>query len=173
MMDTYHARAEARNTEVTPTFSVVSTAAPDRAWWAEEASCAGTDWASVVETAIELLLAAGIIEPIKERPGMTWDGSTFRRLCLEADARQRAQVRCAAPAERSAPPSTVEALMVGLRERGVAALNEAAVRRRLLALSDQQLAEVCARLQPLKPKIARAWSRDEAQTLIETREKLR
>jgi hypothetical protein len=63
--------------------------------------------------------------------------------------------------------------MYGLRERWVAALNEPAVQRRLLALSDQQVGDVCGRLQRLKLQIARAWGDEEVQTLIKTREGLR
>jgi hypothetical protein len=65
-----------------------------------------------------------------------------------------------------AAASTVEALMLGLRARGIAALKEAPVRRRLSELSEQQLHEVCARLQRLKPEIAKAWSGDEVRLLI-------
>jgi hypothetical protein len=66
-----------------------------------------------------------------------------------------------------AAASTVEALMLGLGERGTAALKEAPVRQRLDQLSEAQLHEVCARLQKLKPEIARAWSPDEIERLVE------
>jgi hypothetical protein len=69
--------------------------------------------------------------------------------------------------------STVEALLLGLRERGVAALKEAKVLRRLSELSDEQLTEVGGRLQRLKPNIAPAWSADEIETLFTAREALR
>jgi hypothetical protein len=48
--------------------------------------------------------------------------------------------------------STVEALMLGLRERGVAALKEAPVQERLGELPSEQLREVLARLIRLRPK---------------------
>jgi hypothetical protein len=69
--------------------------------------------------------------------------------------------------EGRAAASTVEALMLGLRERGTAALKETPVQRRLEALSESQLHEVCERLQRLKPEIARAWTADEVVTLVE------
>ena len=72
--------------------------------------------------------------------------------------------------ERPTPQATVEALMLGLHERGVAALNEPKVESRLAALSDVQLLEVATRLQKLKPEIARAWNGDEIETLIRFRE---
>jgi hypothetical protein len=62
--------------------------------------------------------------------------------------------------------ATVEALMLGLRERGTVALQESKVRNRLAQLSESQLVEVGDRLQRLKPEIARAWSADEIGTLI-------
>jgi len=63
-----------------------------------------------------------------------------------------------------APQPTVEALMYSLRERGTKALEEAATKRRLGALSDKQVVEVGNRLQ-----IARAWTRAEVETLFQAR----
>jgi hypothetical protein len=51
-----------------------------------------------------------------------------------------------------AAASTIEALMLGLRERGVAALKEAPVQQRLNALSPEQLHDVIARLIRLRPQ---------------------
>ena len=61
-----------------------------------------------------------------------------------------------------AAASTVEALMFGLRDGGKA-LSVPAVKRRLSELSEQQLHEVCGRLQ----KITRAWTPDEIATLVD------
>jgi hypothetical protein len=58
--------------------------------------------------------------------------------------------------DSGAPQQTVEALMLSLRSRGIKALEEAATRRRLSELSDQQVVEVGNRLQRLRPEIARA-----------------
>jgi hypothetical protein len=69
--------------------------------------------------------------------------------------------------EGRAAASTVEALMLGLRARGLGALKEAPARRRLAELSEPQLHEVCERLQKLKPEIARAWTADEVRRLLE------
>jgi hypothetical protein len=66
-----------------------------------------------------------------------------------------------------APQTTVEALMLGLRERGTKALVEPKVARRVSELSEQQLHEVCGRLQRLKPHIARAWIPDEIAALVD------
>jgi hypothetical protein len=70
-----------------------------------------------------------------------------------------------APANRAAA-STIEALMLALRERGIAAMQEPKVCARLAQLSEAQLAEVGDRLQRLKPKIARAWTPDEVGALV-------
>ena len=51
-----------------------------------------------------------------------------------------------------AATSIIEALMVGLRERGTAALKEPKVQRRLGELSAEQLREVIARLIKLRPQ---------------------
>jgi hypothetical protein len=72
-----------------------------------------------------------------------------------------------------AADSTLEVLAFSLRERGVQALEEPDTRRRLRELSDTQLLEVATRLQRLKPEIARAWSGDEVEALIQLRETLR
>jgi hypothetical protein len=62
--------------------------------------------------------------------------------------------------------STVEALVLGLRE-GVAALATHPDRQqRLSELSRSQLSEVCERLQNFKLHIAPAWTSDEVQALV-------
>jgi hypothetical protein len=68
----------------------------------------------------------------------------------------------------SAPQPTVEALMYSLRSRGTKALEELATKRRLPELGEQQLHEICGRLQRLKPTIARAWTSDEIIVLVDT-----
>jgi len=100
---------------------------------------------------------------------------SFCRACREADARKtdarkphtsrwhvynRNQLR-------DAPQPTVEALMYSLRERGTKALDEAPTKRRLSELSEQQLHEICGRLQRLKAAIARAWAPEEITILVE------
>jgi hypothetical protein len=64
-----------------------------------------------------------------------------------------------------AAQSTVEALMFSLRELGTKALDEPDTQRRISELSEEQLHEVGARLQRLKPEIARAWSAEEIEQL--------
>jgi hypothetical protein len=72
-----------------------------------------------------------------------------------------------------AADSTVEVAMFSLRGRGVAALEEPDIRRRISELDDDQALEIAARLQRLKPEIARAWSAVEVETLLQLREMLR
>ena len=69
---------------------------------------------------------------------------------------------------KTAAASTIEALMFCLRERGTAALKEPTVLRRISELSEPQMHEVCARLQKLKPEIARAWPVNEVEKLVNT-----
>jgi hypothetical protein len=57
------------------------------------------------------------------------------------------------PPERDeAAPATVEALMLSLRSRGVAALAEDTTQRRLADLSTAQVREVIRRLDKLRPR---------------------
>jgi hypothetical protein len=177
------------SSSTTPTVS--ATTSHDRAWWAHEFLRVGTDWQSLGEAMVKAVVSAGIIE---------LEPSIFQRACELAD-RERETVSDAREIiepkrlarlrrlmadnvsldqawpelrdTRDAPKSTIEALMYSLRERGVPALNERAVQRRLLALGDEQVREVCGRLQRLKPERARPWSADEVETLISTREELR
>jgi hypothetical protein len=73
--------------------------------------------------------------------------------------------------ERPTPEATVEALVYSLR-RSIAELTKHDTRKRLGALSDNQLIEVSTRLQRLQPKIARAWTAEEIETLLKLRESL-
>jgi hypothetical protein len=66
--------------------------------------------------------------------------------------------------EHRAAGSTVEALMLGLRERGVAALGEPGVQRRLSELSEKQLLGVSERLQKLESHVA--WTAADVEILV-------
>ncbi|MGH7194730.1 MAG: hypothetical protein ACREJM_14520 [Candidatus Saccharimonadales bacterium] len=68
-----------------------------------------------------------------------------------------------------AAPTTIEALMLSLRERGTRALAEPPVRERLAELSRQQVIEVAVRLQKLNPRIARPWIADDVEKLFQVR----
>jgi hypothetical protein len=72
-----------------------------------------------------------------------------------------------------AADSAVEAAMFSLRERGVAALEEPDIRRRISELDDHQALEIAGRLQRFRPEIARAWSADEVESLLQLRETIR
>jgi hypothetical protein len=75
----------------------------------------------------------------------------LRRLMADTDSLERAQ---AAIYRRhfEGCASTVEALMLSLRERGAAALREPNTLRRLSELSTAQVREVIARLIKLRPR---------------------
>lgn len=92
--------------------------------------------------------------------------SSFAAACRKADEKQRRKpIDLQIEKLRRAAESTVEALMLGLRERGIGAVQEPKVRSRLAQLSEDQLIEVGDRLQRLKPEIARAWSPDDVAAL--------
>jgi hypothetical protein len=86
--------------------------------------------------------------------------------------RAKAEIQAHHERQRKAASSTIEALMLGLRERGTAALQEPKVLRRLSQLDDQQLRDVAVRLQKLKPHIAPAWTPGEIAVLFAVRGKV-
>jgi len=122
-------------------------------------------------------------------------GSTFAKLCHEADKVQRrnpvdpriARLRKlmaddvsldhawrklnAAKISGRAARSTVEALMFSLRN-GVNALGRPDVLRRLSELSDMQIREVAVRVQRFKPHIAPAWTAENVRVLLAARSKI-
>jgi len=87
-----------------------------------------------------------------------WDEMTIEGLMAHFDRVRRRD---------GAAVSTVEALVLSLRQHGVKALMESAVRRRLSELSDQQVITVGNR--PLR-LIARAWTAAEVQQLFKVRQ---
>jgi hypothetical protein len=122
--------ADARNSEVALTFTVVSTAAHDRAWWAEEASRASTDWPSVVAAALELLVASGILEPEPDTDTMTpWDAPSWREAAVEYH-RDRAG-RLAAGSSRSSWRGCAGSCRTASRWSAPTTTSTAASRRRL------------------------------------------
>jgi hypothetical protein len=86
----------------------------------------------------------------------------LRRL-LESNVSLERAYRETSTLKGRAAASTVEALMFELRG-GTSVLSETACAR-LSVLSEQQLHDVCGRLQRLK--IARAWTPDEITTLVD------
>jgi hypothetical protein len=97
----------------------------------------------------------------------------LRRLLDMSFERAWYQTNHQAAVEGRAADSTVETLMFSLRERGVQALDEPDTRRRLAQLNDSQALEIATRLQRLKPEVARAWSPDQVEALVELRETMR
>ena len=137
-----------------------------RAWWREQSRLDGSDWESLLDRHREvfqhLCESVGVVMLCPTCDRDPCPTPTFCAACRKADAGKRPQdphtLRDRAVA------STVEALMFELRG-GTRVLSETACTRRLSVLSEQQLHEVCARLQRLK--IARAWTPDEIATLVE------
>jgi hypothetical protein len=67
---------------------------------------------------------------------------------------------------KPAAGSTIEALTYELRTHGTAQLRDAVCQRRLSDLHERQLHELCARLQKLKPEIARPWAAEAVEQLV-------
>jgi hypothetical protein len=133
-----------------------------REWWAAEAIRADTDWPAVVDTALEMLVAGGVVEPL---------ASTFSLACEQADREQQPrEIRGAAA--MAAAPTTIEALMFSLR-RGVSELARPDTLRRLSMLDQSQLEAVCVRVQAFQPRIAPVWCADDVDLLISAWRKFR
>jgi hypothetical protein len=144
-------------------------------WWAAESERIGSGWISIAETVTAIMSRLSACPTCGSTPCAD---PNFCDLCRDADARTaRGETpkyidpsRWRAPSDdirEGAPQPTVEALMMGLREGGTGALLEPKVARRLSELSEQQLHEVCGRLQRLKPQVARAWTAEEITTLLD------
>jgi hypothetical protein len=96
-----------------------------------------------------------------------WNALSWREAAVKyREARPDVSPGRVAPPRR-APEPTIEALMFSLR-RGAGALNDPKTdnQRRLSELSEQQLREVCERLQNFKPNIAPAWPSEDVQKLV-------
>jgi hypothetical protein len=140
---------------------VTATLLRDRAWWAAEAARTGTDWRSLGDAALEVLVSAGII-PLEP---------SFELACVEAD-RGRLPPPKRSGAAMAAPPTTIEALMLSLR-RGVSELARPETQQRLSTLDQSQLESVCVRVQAFQPRIAPVWCADDVDLLISAWRKFR
>jgi hypothetical protein len=134
----------------------------DRTWWATEAVRTGTDWRSLADAVLEVLVSVGIIR---------LEQSTFELACEQAD-REQLPRPSRSEAAMAAPPTTIEALMLSLR-RGVGALAKPDVQRRLADLDESQLESICLRVQAFKAGIAPPWSAEDVDRLISAWGKLR
>jgi hypothetical protein len=99
-----------------------------------------------------------------------WEAPSWKQAAVDyhkvRDGRHSIVEIRVARAREGAAASTVEALMLGLRD-GIDVLPANPERlRQLSELSETQLHEVCARLQNFKPTIARPWTADEVAALV-------
>src|SRR5262249_45111067 len=178
--------------------AVVSTPVHDREWGAEEAVRAGTDRSGLVAAALEMMIAAGIIEQPEPKTMTTWDGPSWRASAKDY-YEQRASRRTSETispgrlahlrrlmaddssidhawheleADRTAPKATTDALMFSLR-RGINELTQPSTLRRLSTLDEYQLEDVCLRVQAFTQRIAPAWSAADVDLLISAWRKFR
>src|SRR5262245_53663297 len=63
---------------VAPAAPFASTAVHDSEWWAEEAGRVGAGRRGLVAPALEMMIAAGIIEQPEPKTMTTWDGPSWR-----------------------------------------------------------------------------------------------
>jgi hypothetical protein len=67
----------------TPTpLAVVSTRARNEAWWAEQSAKDDTDWPGVVNAALEMMVAGGILESEPDTVN-SWDVRSWRQAAVE------------------------------------------------------------------------------------------
>jgi hypothetical protein len=129
-------------------FAVVSTAVHDREWWAEEAVRAGTD-RSGLAAAVEMMVAAGMVEQPQPETITPWDAPSWReaaaeyhrdrsgRLAVEIEPKRLERLRRFMAhsislervydeigRNRATPAVTVEALKLAVREHGPKTLAE-------------------------------------------------
>jgi hypothetical protein len=155
-----------------------------RRWWAAESIRIGTNWIGIAETITAILLRVTMCPTCGNAPCRN---PGFCAFCRDADARkahgkspdsippnwdQMSVEALVAHFDRhrrmqGAPPTTVEALVRSLRQRGVKALTEPAVQRRLSELNENQLHAVCNRLQRLQPQSASAWAPEQIIILVD------
>ena len=178
--------------------AVVSIAVHDREWWHAEAVRTGTDWSGVVGAALEMMIAAGIIEQPESKTMTTWDGPSWRASAKnyhEQRANRRTSETISSErlahlrrlmaddisidrawheleADRTAPKATVDALMFSLR-RGINELTQPSTLGRLSTLDEYQLEDVCLRVQAFQQRIAPAWSAADVDLLISAWRKFR
>jgi hypothetical protein len=137
-------------------FAVVSTAVHDREWWAEEAVRAGTDWSGLVAAALEMMVAAGMVEQPQPETITPWDAPSWReaaaeyprdrsgRLAVEIEPKRLERLRRFMAhsislervydeigRNRATPAVTVEALKLAVREHGPKTLAEPTNQERL------------------------------------------
>jgi hypothetical protein len=144
----------------------------DRAWWTEESARVGTGWPAVIDAALEIMVAGGILEPEPDTM-TTWDAPSWRRAAVEYHRDQPGRLAVAIEPERLArlrrlmaddislgrvwrelndpgarptPQTTVNALLYQLRMDGLGAFEHPNCRRRLAELSTEQLRELMAAL---------------------------
>ena len=63
--------------------AAVRTAVHDREWWAVEAIRTGTDWSGLIAAALEMMVAAGIIEEPAAQAMTPWDAHPWRDAAVE------------------------------------------------------------------------------------------
>jgi hypothetical protein len=122
------------------------------AWWAAERERVGTDWRSLLLT---VMRTAGVVSPCDVCESEPCMSPSFCEACRQADAKREAKrKRVSDLKSRPTPQATIEAIKQSVRDRGVAALKEAANRERLSQCDNAARAEIDRWLTPFKAKEA-------------------
>ena len=168
-------------------FAIVAEPIHDRAWWTEESARVGAGWPAVVDAALEMMVAGGILEPKPTTEAAT-KTEDWKQVAHEAwhapswrEAAEKYREDCPnaeIPPDRlsrfralRAPSTLIEALVLSLR-CGVTELIRPETQRRLSALDKHSLEAVCLRVQAFRPTTAAAWCAEDADLLISAWKKL-
>jgi len=137
-------------------FAAVRTAVHDREWWTEEAVRAGTDRSGLIAAAVEMMVAAGMVEQPQTEAITPWDAPSWReaaaeyhrdwsgRVAVEIEPKRLERLRRFMAhsislervydeigRNRATPAVTVEALKLAVREHGPKTLAEPTNQERL------------------------------------------
>jgi hypothetical protein len=127
-----------RNTGDCPSLSPTDSTATDnpvhhdREWWATESRRQGTDWGSLGQAAIAVVV--GLMQRVDDELGRHSFEIGVERLAKEKLAKQN---KVAKPQPRPTPQVTIEAIMLAVRERGIDALKEPAIQDRLQSCDER------------------------------------
>jgi hypothetical protein len=140
----------------------------DLAWWAAERERVGTEWHSLL---LNTVRALGLVTPCPTCGCEPCPLPSFCQLCREADA--KAAPRHDKPRLRPTPQATIEAIKQAVRNRGVAALKEAATRQRLGLCDAAARAEIDRWLSAFKARREKAKQNQGPVTTLPTIENIK
>jgi hypothetical protein len=121
---------------------------PSREWWRREAAREGSDWLTILSEYLALVGHLAGWPACDTCGGQPCVDQSFCAACRVADLEKARSIQRESPHRRT-PPTTVEAILYSVRERGLKALQEPANIERLTRCDDAALAQIDARIAKL------------------------